>query len=105
MADTSRDQTVLRSACDVARSLCFARTSCDVKLYIVFVFAGSEDCLYLNVWTPTLDRRAELDVMVYIHGGGTESELGPLYGAGLLTGSGHEPGVCPALVQLILCDV
>ena len=58
------------------------------------LLTGSEDCLFLNVWTPSLDPQAARDVMVYIHGGGTESELGPLYGAGLLTGSGNEPGTC-----------
>jgi para-nitrobenzyl esterase len=29
----------------------------------------SEDCLFLNVWTPGLDARAKRPVMVYIHGG------------------------------------
>lgn len=42
--------------------------------------SGSADCLYVNVWTPTLNLTARLDVMVYIHGGG------------LMTGSGNEAG-------------
>jgi para-nitrobenzyl esterase len=29
----------------------------------------SEDCLYLNVWTPALDVQAALPVMVWLHGG------------------------------------
>src|SRR5437763_10838419 len=29
----------------------------------------SEDCLYLNIWTPEARRGANLPVMVYIHGG------------------------------------
>lgn len=29
----------------------------------------SEDCLYLNVWTPEVDPRARRPVMVYFHGG------------------------------------
>lgn len=29
----------------------------------------SEDCLYLNVWSPRLDDAAGLPVMVYVHGG------------------------------------
>ncbi|XP_018417662.1 PREDICTED: uncharacterized protein LOC108791619 isoform X2 [Nanorana parkeri] len=44
---------------------------------------GSEDCLYVNVWTPSLDLEAKLPVMVWIHGG---------Y---LLIASGSEPGYCP----------
>jgi para-nitrobenzyl esterase len=33
----------------------------------------SEDCLYLNVWTPTLDSAAGLPVMVWVHGGSNRS--------------------------------
>ena len=40
----------------------------------------SEDCLYLNVWTPASDPSAELPVMVWIHGGG------------LTLGWGHQSG-------------
>ncbi|CAN7538806.1 carboxylesterase family protein [Trinickia sp. LjRoot230] len=39
----------------------------------------SEDCLYLNVWTPAADERAKLPVLVYFHGGRFE------------TGDGSEP--------------
>ncbi|HLL54707.1 MAG TPA: carboxylesterase/lipase family protein [Myxococcaceae bacterium] len=31
---------------------------------------ADEDCLHLNVWTPSLDKDARAPVMVFIHGGG-----------------------------------
>ena len=33
----------------------------------------SEDCLYLNIWSPDLHEDAALPVMVYIHGGSNKS--------------------------------
>src|ERR1700761_9196704 len=39
-----------------------------------------EDCLVLNIWTPTVDRNAKKPVLLHIHGGG-------FYG-----GSGNSPG-------------
>lgn len=43
---------------------------------------GDEDCLYLNVYTKSLDSNANLPVMVYIHGGAFSSGSGntDLYG-------------------------
>jgi len=43
--------------------------------------ATSEDCLFLNVWTPGADPRAQRPVMFYIHGGAYAHGSGssPLY--------------------------
>jgi len=44
--------------------------------------AGSEDCLYLDVWTPAAHPKEPLPVMVWIHGGANVAGAGgfdPLY--------------------------
>lgn len=42
---------------------------------------GSEDCLFLNIWTPALGDGGRRPVLVYIHGGGFNNGSGsdPLY--------------------------
>jgi para-nitrobenzyl esterase len=51
----------------------------------------SEDCLYLNVWTPALDRRAALPVFVWIHGGSNKAgwTAEPNYDGEELAARGH----------------
>ena len=39
----------------------------------------SEDCLFLNVWTPDLDTDRRRPVMVFIHGGGFTSGSGSVF--------------------------
>ena len=46
---------------------------------IVFDRPASEDCLYLNLWSPAATADARLPVMVWIHGGGYQA------------GASHEP--------------
>ncbi|GAB3044402.1 carboxylesterase/lipase family protein [Stenotrophomonas tumulicola] len=47
---------------------------------------GSEDCLFLNVWTPALDDGGKRPILFYIHGGGFNNGSGsdPLYDGGAL---------------------
>ena len=36
----------------------------------------SEDCLYLNIWTPAMQGNEKLPVMMWLHGGGVQSGYG-----------------------------
>jgi para-nitrobenzyl esterase len=47
---------------------------------------GSEDCLFLNVWTPALRDGGKRPILFYIHGGGYNNGSGssPLYDGGNL---------------------
>jgi para-nitrobenzyl esterase len=60
------------------------------KLFFTPREPQSEDCLYLNVWTPTLDRNARLPVMMWIPGGGFRggSSASPLYDGAALASQG-----------------
>ncbi|XP_065342359.1 esterase B1-like [Cloeon dipterum] len=45
-------------------------SDCPQYEHITRLFSGSEDCLFLNVYTPQINSKRALPVMVWIHGGG-----------------------------------
>ncbi|XP_065338238.1 esterase E4-like [Cloeon dipterum] len=47
---------------------------CSQYNHITRIFSGSEDCLFLNVYTPQIKSKRPLPVMVWIHGGGMVAE-------------------------------
>lgn len=58
---------------DVLHAVNFGARCMQGRIYDDMVFRDkgpSEDCLYLNVWTPAKNAKANLPVMFWIHGGG-----------------------------------
>ncbi|EFN64812.1 Esterase FE4 [Camponotus floridanus] len=54
----------------------YHRSACPFFCMIKQDMIGEEDCLYLNVYTPVLDKDARKAVMVWFHGGGFNGGLG-----------------------------
>lgn len=59
-----------------------SREFCDV-IQLLFLL-GDEDCLYLNIYTPYVNPKRKLNVLVFIHGGAFMFNHGGLYGPEIL---------------------
>src|SRR5690242_1413259 len=77
-----REPQPVKSWNEVRPAVDFGPRCMQARIYSDMVFRSngmSEDCLYLNVWTPAKSNSERLPVLVYFYGGG------------FVTGDGSEP--------------
>ncbi|CAH1268552.1 CES2 [Branchiostoma lanceolatum] len=79
-----RDATQFGNRCPQVRESTFARRS-PLHELSHRSNSSSEDCLYLNVYTPNVSSAADLPVMLWIHGGGLALGTGDSYPAEIPT--------------------
>jgi carboxylesterase type B len=65
----------------------------------------SENCLYLNIWTPTLNSSANLPVMFWIHGGSFQIGSGAELFALFLTTNNIYDGTQLALRDVVVITI
>ncbi|CAG5122211.1 unnamed protein product [Candidula unifasciata] len=65
-------------------AIAFSSKCVQPKFDNVSAIEGSEDCLYVNVWSPSLNPQTRLPVLVWFHSGD------------FVYGSGHMPGMSPS---------
>lgn len=56
----------------------------NTNIIIFHYFPGEEDCLHLNIYTPRIDQKARLNVIIFVHGGAFMFNHGTSYGSKII---------------------